>query len=168
VNKNELEIERKFLIKYPELEALEKRAERTDIVQTYLVPEQKGSTERVRMRGRDGEYVCTHTVKFRISDMSRTEIEHEVTRERYEELLTRADGKRAVIRKSRYCLEYRSQLFEIDVFPFWNDRAVMEIELDDEAQQVFFPPEIEIIKEVTADKRYTNASMAIQIPYDEI
>ena len=31
-----------------------------------------------------------------------------------------------------------------------------------------FPPEIEIIKEVTEDRRYTNSSMALSIPFDPI
>ena len=59
-------------------------------------------------------------------------------------------------------------MFEIDVYPFWNDRAIMEIELDDEGQEIIFPPEIQIIREVTSDKRYTNSSLARQVPYDNI
>ena len=59
-------------------------------------------------------------------------------------------------------------MFEIDVYPFWNDRAIMEIELDYEGQEIVFPPEIQIIAEVTADKRYTNSSLAKQVPYDSI
>ena len=59
-------------------------------------------------------------------------------------------------------------MFEIDLFPFWEDRAILEIELQDEAQPVEFPPEIEILKEVTEDRRYTNSSMAKEIPQDRI
>ena len=42
----------------------------------------------------------------------------------------------------------------------------MEIELADEAEAVALPPEIEIIKEVTRDRRYTNAALAKAIPAD--
>lgn len=59
-------------------------------------------------------------------------------------------------------------MFEIDVYPFWTDRAIMEIELDDEGQDILFPPFIEIISEVTSDKRYTNSSLARHVPYDSI
>ena len=59
-------------------------------------------------------------------------------------------------------------MFEIDVYPFWKDRAIMEIELDDEGQEIVFPPEIQIIAEVTTDRRYTNSSLAKQVPYDSI
>ena len=63
---------------------------------------------------------------------------------------------------------YKGQCFEIDIYPFWKDRAVMEIELENENQAADFPPEIEIIKEVTEDRRYTNSSMALSIPFDPI
>ena len=63
-------------------------------------------------------------------------------------------------------LAYEGKDFEIDVYPFWQDRAVMEIELADEAEAVKLPPEIEIIKEVTRDRRYTNAALAREIPLD--
>ena len=32
------------------------------------------------------------------------------------------------IRKTRYCLTYKNQYFEIDIYPFWNDKAILEIE----------------------------------------
>ena len=63
-------------------------------------------------------------------------------------------------------LAYGGKEFEIDVYPFWLDKAVMEIELTDEEEPVALPPEIEIIRDVTADRRYTNASLARAIPED--
>ena len=167
MNNDNLEIERKFLIKYPDMPMLERCAVGTEITQTYLVSEAKGETARVRKRGMDGAYTYTHTVKTKISDMRRVEIEREVSAEEYDLLLQDADPKRSTIFKQRWCLRYEGQLFEIDIFPFWQDKAIMEIELTDEAQPVVFPPEIEIIKEVTHDKRYTNASMAKRIPEDD-
>ena len=74
----------------------------------------------------------------------------------------------SVIYKDRYCVNYMGQLLEIDVFPFYSDRAFLEIELSDEAQPIFIPPWLEVIKEVTEDQRYTNASLARNIPYDDI
>ena len=162
-----LEIERKFLIKYPGRDIIGS-ADRTEIVQTYLRPESGSGTERVRKRGRDGKYVYTHTVKKRLSDVRRTEIENEISAEEYGELLKRADSRRNVIYKSRLCYNYRGQMFEIDLYPFWSDRAVMELELENEDQEIFFPPEIEIIKEISSDRRYTNAAIALRIPEDDI
>ena len=161
------EIERKYLIRMPDRAWLEKEAEGTEITQTYLLSP-PGTTERVRRRGRDGVYVCTHTTKTKLSDLRRIEEEAEITEEEYEHLLRRADPERRVIRKTRWCFRYKGQLFELDVFPFWNDRAYLEIELRDESQKVSLPPDLTIIREVTGDPRYTNAALSVSIPYDDI
>ena len=55
---------------------------------------------------------------------------------------------------------YENQYFEIDVYPFWQDKAIAEIELSDENAQVVFPEQIKVIKEVTEDEAYKNASLA--------
>jgi CYTH domain-containing protein len=56
---------------------------------------------------------------------------------------------------------YENQYFEIDIYPFWNDKAILEIELSDENTEIKFPKEINVIKEVTDDESYKNASLAI-------
>lgn len=168
LNINNTEIERKFLIRYPDMTFLAKCADYTEITQTYLSHDNDKMSERVRKRGKGGAYTYTHTCKTHINAMRRIEIENEISEEEYLKLLVRADPERNVINKVRWCLNYKDQMFEIDIFPFWNDRAYMEIELTDETDKVEFPPFIEIIKEVTGDKRYTNASLARAIPMDEI
>jgi 3-isopropylmalate dehydratase small subunit len=75
-------------------------------------------------------------------------------------LLLEADTERRQIRKTRYCLMYENQYFEIDIYPFWNDKAILEIELSDENSKINFPENIKIIKEVTDDENYKNASLA--------
>lgn len=164
MNINGMEIERKFMIVMPD-KALLDSMEATEITQTYLLSD-KNATERVRKRGRGDEFVYTHTIKYKISNMSRREDEREISLEEYEELLKRADPSRNTIEKIRYCYEYAGVLWEIDVFPFWKDRAFMEIELDSEDEEIIFPENISIIRELTEDKRYTNAAMAKHIPED--
>lgn len=166
-NETHYEIERRFLIRFPDLEYLSAHAAATDITQVYLTSE-SGDTDRVRKRGRDGEYSYTHTVKHRISGVRRIEQEREISGEEYGELLKNADPSLRCIEKRRWCLEYGGRLFEIDIFPFWTDRAIVEIELTDEAQRLSFPPEIEVIREITDDGRYTNVALASAVPYDEI
>lgn len=166
MNQNGYEIERKFLIRRPAAAWLEANCEGSDIIQTYLKTEAPGHSDRVRRReGKDG-VVYTHTMKRRISDLRREEQEREISEGEYLSLLQRADPERRSIEKRRYVLAYEGKDFEIDVYPFWQDRAVMEIELADEAETVKLPPEIEIIKEVTQDRRYTNAALAREIPLD--
>lgn len=166
MGKNEFEIERKFLISMPDLAALENMGEKTTIVQTYLKTDE--GSARVRKRGSEGCWVYTHTEKKRLSDLRRIEREREIDEAEYLRLLEKADPQRRTIHKDRYCLEYMGQLLEIDVFPFYPDRAFLEIELENEEQPVHVPTWVELIKEVTSDRRYTNAALALEIPYDEI
>lgn len=168
MNHDKFEIERKYLIAYPDPEALRREAEGTRIVQTYLVPEKPGRTDRVRARGQEGAWVYTHTVKERVSDLKCIEIEREISREDYEALLRRADPACRVIEKTRWVLPWEGQNFEIDLYPFWSDRAILEIELEDEAQPVRLPPLIRVLKEVTHDRRYSNAALAGKIPMEQI
>ena len=166
MNQNGYEIERKFLIRRPAAAWLEANCQGSDIIQTYLKTEATGHSDRVRRRSGKNGVVYTHTVKRRISDLRREEQEREISEGEYRTLLQRADPERRSIEKRRYVLAYEGKEFEIDVYPFWQDRAVMEIELADEGEPVTLPPEIEIIKEVTQDRRYTNAALAREIPLD--
>lgn len=155
------EIERKFLIEYPDLEALEKlpNCQRVEIIQTYLAAPE-GEENRVRQRGMDGNYIYTLTKKRRISDRKRIEIERRLSQDEYLRLLMDADPSYRPIRKTRYCLTHGSQYFEIDVFPFWKDKAILEIELADEEDAICFPTQLKVLREVTEDPAYNNAALA--------
>ena len=168
MNVNGKEIERKFLISYPTPQVLAECSSESDIVQTYLKRTAVGVSNRVRARTTNGICVYTHTEKQHITDVTRIELEHEIGEEEYNELLKQKDPERNVIIKKRYCLNYLGQEFEIDVYPFWSDRAVMELELSSEEQEIFFPECVHVIRELTEDKRYTNASLAKSIPEESI
>ena len=156
-----LEIERKFLIEYPDIEWLEsvESCEKIEIIQTYIKSD-SGDEVRVRQRGVDGNYIYFQTTKRKITDIKRVETERRLSQKEYLRLLMEADTSRRQIRKTRYCLTYKNQYFEIDVYPFWDDKAIMEIELRDENIPIEFPERIRIIKEVTDDEAYKNAQLA--------
>ena len=156
-----MEIERKFLIEYPDTEMLEAlpNCSRVEIIQTYLKSE--GNEEvRVRQRGSGGSFVYFLTRKRSISGIKRFEVERRLTQEEYLSLLMDADTERRQIRKTRYCLSLNNLYYEIDVYPFWNDKAIAEIELSDENAEITFPDYIKVIKEVTDDPEFKNASLA--------
>lgn len=156
-----LEIERKFLIEYPDILWLEScpTCRRVDIIQTYL--KTAGDEEvRIRQRGGDGSYTYYQTSKRTVTALKRVETERRLSQEEYLALLMQADTSKRQIRKTRYCLTYESQYFEIDVYPFWRDKAIAEIELHDENAEIRFPPQIRIIREVTDDQSYRNAALA--------
>ena len=161
-----LEIERKYLIRMPDASLLSSFPS-SRIEQIYILTDDQGR-ERIRCRESGGKKVFTHTAKKRLSDLTRIEIEDEITEEAYTELAKRKDPDRNVIRKTRYLYDYRRQIFEIDVFPFWMDRALMELELQSEDQQILLPPDITVVRDVTAEKVYTNASIARAVPKETL
>ena len=55
---------------------------------------------------------------------------------------------------------YNSEYFELDIYPFWSDRATLEIELLDENQPYTLPDFISVIREVTFEKEYRNFALA--------
>ena len=155
------EIERKYLIDYPDTKMLESlpNCSRVEIIQTYL--KTAGESEiRVRQRGADGNYIYTRTEKTGVTDVRRIEVERRLTKEEYLDMLMDADTSLRQIRKTRYCLAYKNQYFEIDTYPFWTDRAVMEIELRTEDEKIVFPDFINVVREITGDGRYKNRSLA--------
>ena len=156
-----MEIERKYLIEYPDITWLEslENCQRIEIIQTYLKSDENEEV-RVRQRGVDGNFIYFKTVKRKITDLKRVEIEKRLSKDEYLALLLEADTEKRQIRKTRYCLMYENQYFEIDVYPFWNDKAILEIELSDENAEICFPDKIKVIKEVTDDENYKNASLA--------
>ena len=95
-----------------------------------------------------------------MNDLKRVEIERRLTQKEYLNRLMNADPNKRTIRKTRYRLIHQGQYFEIDLFPFWTDRAICEIELSDEHAPVVLPPKLRLIREVTDDPAYRNAALA--------
>lgn len=156
-----LEIERKYLIEYPDLNELEKEpnCQRVEIIQTYL-KSANGEERRIRQRGMDGHYIYSLTTKRKISELKRVEVERRLGKEEYLELLMEADPSKRPIRKTRYCLSKDSRYYEIDIYPFWNNQAIVEIELADEGEPVTLPEQFKVIEEVTDNPAYKNAALA--------
>ena len=137
------------------------------IEQTYLEYE-SGKIARVRRIDESGRVSFIKTVKQRISTLSSFEDEHEIDENTYAAELLHADKTKQTVRKTRYCIPFDNHVIEIDVYPFWNDRAILEVELASEDESFSLPDFIRIIKEVSEDGRYKNTNLAKEIPYDEI
>ena len=98
-----IEIERKFLIRFPDVEVLQKQegVRIKKMRQTYLRAE-NGITARVRAVTENGKTRYVHTEKSRISDLSAIEREREVSEPEYQKLMKNADPERKTIEKTRY------------------------------------------------------------------
>lgn len=158
-----LETERKFLIDYPDISVLGNFADcrKTELIQTYLNSE-NGEEKRVRQKCENGRYSYFKTTKRKVNGIKRIEIEKSVSQDEYIALLRDADRTKNQIHKTRYTFAYKNRCFEIDVYPFWTDKAILEIELADENEKIEFPEFIKIIKEVTGDDAYKNSTLAMK------
>lgn len=161
---NPYEIERKFLIEMPDIEYLESlpNCEKVKIVQTYLNSSDDEEI-RIRQRGNNGSYTYSKTRKINVDSMKRIEIETRLTQEEYINELLNADPTRGQIIKERYCLCYKNQYFEIDIYPFWDDKAIAEIELISEGQKIEIPAFLNVIDEVTDNNNFKNSEIARQL-----
>ena len=59
-------------------------------------------------------------------------------------------------------------MLEFDIYPFWKDRAIMEIELESEDEGAAIPEYVHIIRDVSDDLAYKNRSLAENVMYEEI
>ena len=87
-------------------------------------------------------------------------LERRLSKDAYIRLLMEADPACRPIRKTRYCLTYMNQYFEIDVYPFWNDKAIIEIEQGEDGGYIIFPDFVKNIREITEDDNYKNITLA--------
>lgn len=164
-----LEIERKFLIRMPDRETLEEHSVRHILItQIYLLRGEDQGSRRVRRSVCGGEETLYLTEKAFVTDRTRVEIERVITPEEWEALIVQADPDRRPIHKTRWCVPYAGHILEIDVFPFWKDRAFCEAELASEGEELRLPDWMEVIREVTEDRRYNNSSLALEIPEEDI
>ncbi len=172
MHKNEtvgVEIERKYIIKMPDVSLIKGYTDYTEseILQIYL-PSEKGETRRIRRRVYGDKTVCTETKKIRIDGMSSTEIEREISPAEFENLSLEIKQGTVPITKTRYTFKSEGQLFEIDVYPRWKKTAIMETELENRGKQVKIPDFIEIVREVTGNREYSNAAMSRSFPPEDL
>ena len=160
-----MEIERKYLIRKPNFSLIASLDGYTvsEIEQIYL-ESIDGVTRRVRMRRYPDRVEYTENSKQRVSAMSVIETENEITAESYSlQKQMIADGYQPLY-KRRHTFPFCGHTVEIDEYPQFQRTAVLEVELESEDVTPILPAMIEIIEEVTGDKRYSNHSMAKSFP----
>ncbi len=167
--KNSVEIERKYVVKIPDISALLEfnGYTETEIVQIYLTAS-AGRTHRIRKRSDGTVTKYTETQKVRIDEISAFERECEIDAERFFLLSQKIRKGSSPIRKKRITFMWSDRLFELDIYPSWVKTCILEVELPTRDTVVDFPPFIELVKEVTGEKRYSNSSMANDFPSELI
>lgn len=165
------EIERKFLIKRPSDEFLEslELCSKSDIVQTYLKKINPETERRVRQRGLNGDYTFYYTEKTSVNGslVVRNEVDKKITEKEYIHHLIEVDPMLRQIHKTRYCFVYENQYFELDIYPFSDDYAILELEIALENQNIHIPDYIKVIREVTDEIEYKNYYLAENMQFKD-
>ncbi len=170
MNTANIEIERKYLIRLPDLAFLRTvdGCRVREILQTYLnpLPDEPKTERRVRTITENGEVTYVYTQKSPKGYLSRYEDERNVTGEEYETLRRDASTE---LRKTRYAFPFAGHVMEIDVYPsefggeILDGHAILEVEMNDPNETVEFPDFLEILREVTDDRRYHNKTIAKKV-----
>jgi len=165
-----LEIERKFLVKFPTSwstlsEMFDQLVDVKRISQTYLEPKGDAPSARVRktVEGLTGDTqtVFHYNQKKPVDSGVHEETEREISKAKYENYLKDAHPKKSSVEKTRFVFKFNDQVFELDVFKGeLKGLAILEIELEGKDDKVELPGYLEIVKEVTDDKKYTNFALA--------
>ena len=160
-----IETERKYIIKMPSLDSLvcQPGYTESEIEQIYLSSEPT-VTHRIRRRSFSDRVEYTETKKMRVSALSAIEDERTIDREEYLRLKENIRCGSRVLKKRRYTVSFLGKIFEIDVYPEWQHHAIMECELGCESERITPPPFIELVREVTGDRSYSNAKMSECFP----
>ncbi len=162
-----LEIERKYLVSAnTNPETLPVHAVPVEIRQTYLKRDHSGSTRRIRetrtLGNSDfyGDSIYTYTEKVDVNALVRQETERIVGEREYLAKLQDRDPSMREVVKKRYSFIDNGQYFQLDILTEPQKLILLEIELTEETDKLKLPDFIKIKREVTDDRRYSNASIA--------
>lgn len=150
---------RKFLVRMPDLKALLEKREAVafDMVQTYLVMTNPNIERRVRMQKNGGENLYFFNEKHTMPDNTKWDTERPISEKAYNRYLLEADPDLQPVHKIKYRFNGNRRRYELDVYPFSEDKAILFCYTDGE---VTVPDEIEVLRDVTGDLAYKNRHLA--------
>ena len=149
------EIERKWLIDPDKIPFDLSKSKKDVLVQAYI-----SFSPTIRVRSENGErYILCVKAKSKGSYLAREEFETELTKEQFDFLLSKKEGR--VIEKVRYTVNKDGLNYEIDVFDGdFKNLAYLEIEFPSVEEAVNFKSPSWVIKDVTDDFKFKNAGLA--------
>lgn len=152
------EIERKWLIKKEDIpyDLNDPNVQKFEIKQTYICfdPEM-----RVRDYNNGESFEFTMKNNMTIDGMIRDEINIDITKEQYDNLVIKQEGN--TINKTRYQLYDNGQIIALDIFHGDLDGlAYMEIEFKTEEESRNYKEPEWVIKDVTSEINYKNGYLA--------
>jgi CYTH domain-containing protein/predicted ATPase len=153
-----LEIERKFLVDRARLVLPVPVQHVIPLIEQHYVLDEHDTPCRVRRTTLADGRIHTKTYKTFVSPGISVEHERVITDTEYRQA-TRSPAPS--ISKARVAFLWNYRYFELDLFDAPNDSlALLEVEVIDMAEHIELPPWIPILREVTGERAFTNASIA--------
>lgn len=159
-----IEMEKRYLLKsmpdFNRPDFANTKIQEISIEQMYLLSQNEYEELRIRKRTQQGSSNYYRTIKDRRGDWP-IEKESSIGAREYLALQDLKDPNKEIIKKIRHCFIYEHQYFELDYFLGHREGLlILEIELTEENEEVRLPPFLEIVKEITGDKSYSNYELA--------
>lgn len=151
-----MEIERKFLIDKEQLPDNLSHYPHNTLEQAYIITEPV-----LRIRKKNESYILTYKGP---GLMKREEAEFPLSKEAYENLLTKTEGN--VITKTRYKIPEKNNLtIELDIFHgLFQGIYLAEVEFPDEKSALSYTPPVWFGKEVTNETTFHNSTLSKMNP----
>ena len=152
IKEDNIEIERKYLVIS---DAFKNQSPKQYIIKQAYLNTDPERTVRVRIKGNKG--YLTIKGKSNEAGTTRVEVEEEISLEKAESLLTLCLP--VLIEKTRYEVEYKNHLWEVDVFEGAHEGLILaEIELTTESESFALPDWLG--EEVTGNPKYYNSYLS--------
>lgn len=155
------DIKKKLLIHYPDETLLEKMpgCRREEILQTYLVGNENKEV-RVRQSRRESGAVYYKTARYTLPGMQPILIQETLSKEQYRRQLLDAEPNCRPLQKIRYSFDWDNQFVKVDLYSFWKDRAIAEVEMNSGDEKPRLPEFLTVIREVTDEPEYKVHALA--------
>lgn len=155
---------RKYLVSMPNFDALSKdfycKFSKVEIVRSYLLNTSDVVEKSVIRTGSDGDYAYYYIEKRHFDGHDQIDVERHITKNEYLEILSGPGARVKEIKKTRYGFVWDNKYYEVDVFDFWKDRAILKVQLTDRSTDAKIPPIFNVRMDITNDMSYTNYSLA--------
>lgn len=151
-----MEIERKWLIDINNIPYDLNKLEKLEMEQAYI---SFSPTIRIRKVSNIHKYYLTVKSKGIENGLAHEEYEIEISKKEYDNLLKKIES--IILSKTRYVITIGKYLYEIDIFHNeYEGLAYVEIEFETICEAKKFKAPSWFKKELTGDKRFTNAGLS--------
>lgn len=152
----------KYLISMPDMNQLVVNygAVPFEMTQNYLVVTNPNIERRIRKQKNGAEYLYFYTEKHQMQDGAMWDTERPISAKEYKRYLMEAEPELQPVHKVKYRFNQGRQRFEIDIYPFSREKAVMFAYAGEDEKEIVPPPEITILREVTGVPEYKNRTLA--------